>query len=270
MRQESVIDGAANPNPAAPTDFSAPSRGQPIRLSVVIPAYNEEQLLGRTLDGVKAALSACREQSEIIVVDNNSTDTTARVARKAGARVIFEPVNQIARARNSGARAARGDYLVFLDADTLVQGDILSKVVSMLDSGEVIGGGAWVEPDAGWFSRMIFRYFINLPLALRNVTVGPFLYCLRAAFDQAGGFDESYFAGEEFTLATRLREEGRKVNQRWQIIKYSKTHKILTSARKFQKYGGLEMLKSNAHLLWNSREKLRQKSQCRFWYEVRK
>ncbi len=79
------------------------------KISVVIPCYNEEEGIARVIPSLPTSVD------EVIVVDNNSTDKTAQIAEGFGARVVFEPINQISRARNSGARAADGRYLVFLD-----------------------------------------------------------------------------------------------------------------------------------------------------------
>ena len=235
-------------------------------ISIVIPAFNEARFIADTIRSVLDAKNRYQSSVEIIVVDNNSTDATAAIADSLGATVVFEPRNQIARARNAGAEAATGDYLVFLDADTRLEGDIFEKVEANLSSGRVIGGGAWVEPDSGWLGRFIFKYFINYLLALKNVTVGPFLYCDRAAFLSVGGFDEALYAAEEFSLAKRLKEAGRKTNKIWKIIRHHKGHRVVTSSRKFEKFGGLEMAVQNAHLIWKPHQKIRQKDQCRFWY----
>jgi len=239
-------------------------------ISIVIPAFNEADYIENTLSSVFACSETYLGAIEVIVVDNNSTDATAYIARKCGAQVVFEPINQIARARNTGAKAASGKFLIFLDADTTIQGDILIKVEELMSSGLVIGGGAWTEPDSGWFGRLMFKLTVNYPLFLKNVTVGPFLFCDRKAFLKVGGFDEEMFAAEEFSMSARLKQEGKKSSRKWRIIRSSKSHKIVTSNRKFQKLGGLEMASQNVHLLWNTQEKLRQKSQCKFWYDVRK
>ena len=103
-----------------------------MNLSVIIPAFNEERLIGETLRQVKAAVAVFSRrawQTEIIVCDNNSTDGTAALARAAGAQVVFEPVNQIARARNCGAAAATGDWLVFIDADSHPSAELLAEAL---------------------------------------------------------------------------------------------------------------------------------------------
>ncbi len=239
-------------------------------ISVIIPAFNEADYIGKTLESVFRVSHAYVGDVEVIVVDNNSTDDTGDIARRLGAKVVFEQKNQIARARNAGAGAATGDYLVFLDADTTIHGDILDKVNENLSSGMVIGGGTWVDPDSGWLARMMFRFMVNYPLALKNVTVGPFMYCERAAFERVRGFDEAFYAAEEFSFARRLKSEGKKSNRKWKIIRYDRNHKILTSNRKFQKFGGLEMVSRNAHLIWKPHQKVRQKDRCSFWYQARK
>ncbi len=259
-------------NPAGtPTlERSCPRPVEKPSISIVIPAFNEAAYIARTLESLSSAALAYGTEVETIVVDNNSTDATAEIARSLGANVVYEPINQIARARNTGARTASGECLVFLDADTTIEGDILDKVAASLSSGRVIGGGAWAEPDSDWLGRFVFKYLINMTLAVRNVTVGPFLYCDRLSFQKVGGFDESLYAAEEFSLARRLKKEGRKDKRQWKIIKYDKRHRVITSARKFRRFGGLEMAVQNAHLVWKPNQKLRQKSQCRFWYDVRK
>src|SRR5690349_2190828 len=93
---------------------------QRVKISVVVPAFNEEKLIGATLRSIKEAGMAFQEagwETELVVCNNNSSDATADVAQREGARVVFEGVNQIGRARHAGACAATGDWLVFVDAD---------------------------------------------------------------------------------------------------------------------------------------------------------
>ena len=92
-----------------------------MKVSIVVPAFNEEKMLPRSLSAIGEATSAFSKigwETELVVCDNNSTDRTPDIAREKGATVVFEPVNQIARARNRGAAAATGDWLIFVDADS--------------------------------------------------------------------------------------------------------------------------------------------------------
>src|SRR5512141_1348541 len=113
-----------------------------MRLSIVIPAFNEERLIERCLQSISASLAANVKPgftSEIIAVDNNSTDSTAELARQAGALVVFEPINQIGRARNAGAAEATGDWLLFLDADSLLSPGLLADILRVLEGGKHVG-----------------------------------------------------------------------------------------------------------------------------------
>src|SRR5689334_13071045 len=114
------------------------------QISVVVPAFNEASALPNTLAHLAVATQRLREAAgaavEVIVVDNGSTDGTADIARASGATVVCEPVHNIARVRNTGARAARHDTLVFLDADTLVPPDLLVAITQAMADPRCIGG----------------------------------------------------------------------------------------------------------------------------------
>ena len=127
-----------------------------MKISIVIPAFNEERLLGESLAQIKSAAGAFTKigwEVELIVCDNNSTDRTAEIARAAGAMVVFEPINQIARARNSGAAAATGDWLVFVDADSHPSAELLADVAEQIISGQCLAGGATIRLDEKLFCR---------------------------------------------------------------------------------------------------------------------
>src|SRR5207245_4147273 len=131
------------------------------KISIIIPAYNEERLLGDTLHRVQAATISFSEagwETELIVCDNNSTDRTAELARAAGARVVFEPINQIARARNAGAAAATGDWLLFIDADPHPEPELFADVATAIESGDCLAGGSTVRLDG---SRLAGRLGIG-------------------------------------------------------------------------------------------------------------
>ena len=89
-------------------------------ISFVVPAYNEERLIGATLDAIHAAAREIAEPYEVVVANDASTDNTAGVARTHGARVVDCHHRQIARVRNTGARATTGEILIFVDADTII------------------------------------------------------------------------------------------------------------------------------------------------------
>ena len=115
------------------------------KLTIIVPAFNEEAYLVATLDSIQAAAAQLRSRSNVdidmIVVDNNSQNQTAAVARGRGARVVREPVQGIARARNAGARNADGEVLVFIDADVIVPHNLLQEVHAAMSDPDCVGGG---------------------------------------------------------------------------------------------------------------------------------
>src|SRR3974390_1600613 len=140
-----------------------------MRISVIVPAFNEERLIGESLRQINAALSAFTRRNwgtEFIVCDTNSTDRTAELARAAGAKVVFEPVNQIARARNRGAEAASGDWLIFVDADSPPSAELFDDVAAQVESGRCLGGGSTIKLEGGYRSGdLITRIWNNVSRA---------------------------------------------------------------------------------------------------------
>lgn len=205
-----------------------------IDYSVIVPAYNEADWLPATLAALKTAMAGVALRGELIVTDNNSTDTTAQLASDSGAQVVFEPINQISRARNTGAREAQGRYLVFVDADTLVSPELLHLALDNLESGRCIGGGAIVqfERETGPSVRFVVMLW-NLLSRFLKLAAGCFFYCTREAFDQAGGFSEAVYASEEIWLSRKLKKLGRRQAKRFCIISRYAAH---SSGRKIAWY----------------------------------
>src|SRR6202171_3539868 len=126
-------------------------------ISFVVPAYNEERYLGAALESIHSAAHAIGEPYEIVVANDASTDGTAALAQAAGARVVNVEHRQISRTRNSGAKAATGDPLIFVDADTRVNEAVVRAALAAMDAG-AIGGGAAAVFDASaprWGHRMM-------------------------------------------------------------------------------------------------------------------
>lgn len=234
-----------------------------IRYSVIIPAYNEESFLPGTLAGLKSAMATVQLPGEIIVVDNDSTDNTAEIARKSGAKVFFEPFRQIAKARNSGARNAKGTLLVFLDADTFIPPPLLRQALSLLKDGMTCGGGTLLKFDSElpFLADKLVKFW-NWLSRTNKLAAGSFIFCLAQAFSETGGFDEKTFAGEEVFLSRRLKSWGEKHNMLFTILE---EHPVVTSGRKFHWYSSLQI--SLLLLLFTFFPfALRSRRLCRFWY----
>jgi len=236
-----------------------------MRYSIIVPAFNEERWLPGTLEAIAAARRDLPGEGEVIVVDNNSTDLTAAIATAAGARVVFEPLNQIARARNAGAAAATGRTLVFVDADTQINERLLTEALERLEQGRACAVGAAIRFDhrLGWVLEHFLRFF-NWAGRRYGVLAGSFVAVGREAFEAVGGFPEQVYAGEELFLALKLKQWGRRHGRLpLQVID---SHPVVTSARKMDRHSTWGVLR--AHLVfvlfpWL----LRSRRFCRFWYE---
>ncbi|HEU6447832.1 MAG TPA: glycosyltransferase [Verrucomicrobiae bacterium] len=241
----------------------------PVKISIVVPAFNEERLLGETLSRIKSAAEAFLQRGwpvELIVCDNNSTDRTADIARAAGATVVFEPVNQIARARNRGAAAATGDWLIFVDADSHPRAELFSDVADQIASGKCIAGGVTVRMDGNHFWAHRITTLWNWISRFFKMLAGSFIFCEANAFREIGGFSDKLFATEELELSQRLKKFAKENGKRIVILR---KHPLITSSRKMKLYSAREHLK----LLWRisfNREILTQRDACHIWYDGRR
>jgi len=230
-------------------------------ISFIVPAYNEERLLGATLLALHAAARSTGEPYEVIVADDGSTDRTAAVAEGSGARVVRIARRQIAAARNAGARGALGDCLVFVDADTIVDEVVVRVAVQALLEGAV-GGGAAVRFD-GRVPRWANLLLPPVVWAFRviGIAAGCFLFCRRSAFEAVGGFDETLYGAEEIAMSRALKRRGRFV-----VLRQS----VATSGRKLRTYSAMEILGMAARLAVRGPSALRSREGLELWYEERR
>lgn len=242
-----------------------------MRLSVVIPAFNEEKLLPATLASVREAGRAFTRRGwdwETVVCDNNSSDRTPAVARAAGARVAFEPVNQIGRARDTGARAAMGEWLVFIDADSQPTEALFADIAQALASGRFVGGGATVRlpADSPWVARL-FAGAWSLWSRLAGWAAGSCIWVEARAFRAVGGFGTEVYAGEEVWLSRRLGRLARAEGRRFTILH---RHPLLTSDRKVRLYRLGDHLRLFLRMTLTFGRAARRREDCDFWYDGRR
>ena len=240
-----------------------------VKISIVVPAFNEERLLGESLAQIKSAARHSRSAAgtlRLIVCDNNSTDRTAEIARAAGATVVFEPVNQIARARNSGAAAATGDWLIFVDADSRPNAGLFAEVAGQISSGRCLAGGVTVRMDEKHLVAGFATWLWNCASRMGRLLAGSFIFCETAAFRKIGGFSNELFAAEELELSRRLRRLARETNRKIIILH---RHPLITSARKMRLYTMRDHLKLLVRVLFNRRALTRRES-CTLWYDGRR
>lgn len=241
-----------------------------MKISVIVPAFNEEKFIARALRRIRAASEVFGElgwESEIVVCDNNSTDLTAEKARAFGARVVFEPVNQISRARNCGAAAATGDWLVFIDADSYPGRELFADLAAVIRGGRCIGGGATVRMDraVGW--TRVFIPMWNAISRTKRWAAGSFVYCEAATFRELGGFSQELFAGEELEFSDRLKKLGRARGKNVMILH---RHPLVTSARKAHLYTTREHLGMLWKTIRHRGRNLKVRETCTLWYDGRR
>lgn len=227
-------------------------------LSFVVPAHDEAPLIGACLRAIEGAAGA--RPHETIVVDDASTDATADIARAHGARVLPVAHRQIAATRNAGAGVARGDVLVFVDADTRITREVLDAALAALARGAVGGGCAVRFDEARWHERA-FTALVMQAFRLAGIGPGCFLFCTRAAFEATGGFDQRLYAAEDVALSRALARLGR-----FAILREA----VTTSDRKLRTFGLLPHLRLALRLLLRGRGVLESREHLGLWYETRR
>jgi len=236
-----------------------------VKVSVIVPAFNEERLLAGSLAAIREAMNAF-DDAELIVCDNNSTDRTAEIARAAGARVVFEPVNQIARARNAGAAQAGGDWLMFVDADSYPTKNLFCETRDAIASGCLAGGATIAFESADPVIRFWLAAWNSLSRRL-HWAAGSFIFCEAAAFREVGGFSQDVYAGEEIYLFKRLKRIARRQGREIVILH---EHPLRTSDRKARLYTKGEHFRFMLKTLLLGGRNLRSRESCYAWYDGRR
>lgn len=241
-----------------------------MRISIIIPAFNEERLLGESLCHIKEAMEVFVRKNwsaELIVCNNNSTDRTGEIAREAGATVVFEPENQIARARNCGAAAATGDWLIFVDADSHPSAELFDDVAATIESGRCLAGGCTVKLEGDHRKANAVTGLWNRISRTFRWMAGSFIFCEAAAFRSVGGFSAELFAGEEIELSSRLKKLARRTGRQIVILH---RHPLVTSARKVHLYTPREHALFFLRAMVGGRRILGSRSACHTWYDGRR
>ena len=227
-------------------------------ISFIVPAHNEQTHLSRTLRSIRESAGGIGQPYEIIVADDASTDTTPEISRQNGARVVSVNHRQIAATRNSGARAAQGERLFFVDADTIISPGAIASALRSMDKG-VVGGGAPArfQADAPLYARLLLLW-LGLLMRVAGLCGGAFMFCTREAFRAVGGFDERLFGAEDAAMSWALKREGRFVV----LWKY-----VSTSGRRVRGFRGLQMVTILIRMAFVPSTLKRRSSVEHIWYD---
>jgi len=214
-----------------------------MKVSVVIPVKNEEENLPRLLKSLREQ-DFPKKEFEVIVVDNNSTDKTVLVAKKFGARVVFEPRQGIPYARDTGGRSAKGEIIIGTDADCKLPKDHLKNIYNEFTKNpDLFGlGGSVFMPDASRFINFfvktlsLYGHFSSKILNYATICWAPNFSIRRKAFEMCGGYDLerpllrlglNSHVTDEYSMSDRLMNVGGSV-------KFNKDIQIQTSSRRFK------------------------------------
>ncbi|MEX0617111.1 MAG: glycosyltransferase [Candidatus Woykebacteria bacterium] len=201
-------------------------------ISVVIPAFNEEKYLPKCLESLRSQ-DYPNDNYEIIVVDNNSTDGTVKVAEKYGARVIGCQVQGVSVSRQAGGQAAFGEIIAGTDSDTIVAPNWLSIIEKSFKDPKVAAITAGAEfHSTGLINKTLAKYgfpfFMQLQFLLGKPALNGFSFAIKKeTFDKIGGFNLKLASAEDVDLGIRASKEGK--------VLYVPELKVYTSARRMEK-----------------------------------
>lgn len=178
-------------------------------ISIIVPAFNEEKYIGATLDSIRRAQQLLLDEksaaSEIVVVDNASTDSTSGIARSFGARVFNEPVHNVARVRNVGAAGAGGDVLVFVDADVLVPERFLCRIHEAMSDRLCMGGAVDTDYRPARYSVKVYLRMWRIVGRASGMAQGAAQFCRKDIYAALCGYDETLYMGEDVDFYWRLK-----------------------------------------------------------------
>ncbi len=235
------------------------------KISIIIPAHNEENYLPKCLDSISVAASKIEFPVEIIVSLNRCTDQTEDIAKRYGAISIHEDEKNIARIRNAGVNIATGDVVVMIDADSWMTPNMLQEVIWHLETMRYIGGGVNIRPERLSIG-IVFSLMMVVPYLLKaRVSAGMF-WLYKSDFDAINGFDEGLVSAEDYHFALKLKAYGRQKGLRYGTI--TKEH-IVTSCRKFDQWGDWYLFK-NPKLVKDIFEGHNQQAADKFYYYAKR
>ncbi len=202
-------------------------------ISVVICAYNEEKRIGKSIEAIQEQ-DFPKEDFEIVVVNNASTDQTAELAKSYGVRVVYEKEKGIAHARQKGSEEARGEIIAFTDADTHVPNHWLKTIAQAFQKDEkLVGFGGVFRINSGSFmSRLVINhgeyplYLLAKIITGKWLLVGNNMAYKKSAFEKTGGYNTNLSQGEDTDISQKLNKVGK--------VKLINNFYVYQSGRRFE------------------------------------
>ncbi len=229
-----------------------------MNISFIIPAHNEESVIRFNIEALHTAAADLKLEYEIIVVDDDSSDRTAKIAKSCRAKVVSVCLRKISAVRNAGAKIAQGNILIFIDADTILPKKTLYRALESIDKGAV-GGSArvkWNNHGPWTLGRILIELGTPVFIFFLRITSGCFIYVRRECFEEIGGFDEQYYQGEDGQFGRSLNKLG-KVTILWEPV--------ITSSRKFNDVSSMEFI---GHTFWGLFSKKADLRPRKLWYDL--
>jgi len=203
-----------------------------VHVSVIVPAHNEEKYVKRCILSIRESADVFEGNVEIIIVCNRCTDRTEAIALENGARVVINEDRCIAKVRNAGIDAARGNVILTIDCDNRMTKGTLSEAYGLLEGGKYIGGGTKIRFERHSLPLRLNDWMVRIGFALTGLYCGIF-WARKSTFEAIGGFADQR-AMEDVETAKRLRKYGKAQGKKYGVLK--KNH-LINSTRKFDDLG---------------------------------
>jgi glycosyltransferase involved in cell wall biosynthesis len=200
-------------------------------VSVIVPTLNEQKYVENCLKALKS--QDYRGKYEIIVADGMSRDNTVKIAKRYADKVVVEKKKGVAAGRNAGAKIAKGEILLFIDADTVAAFNLITEIVKRF-KGKVVGVTCPILPlspnATDFILYWFFNEFVKASITARKPhVVGMLCAYRREAFEKIGGFNEDLKTSEDWDLSKRISKLGE--------IKFVDSTFVMTSPRRIRKWG---------------------------------
>jgi len=202
------------------------------RVTVVVPAHNEEKYVGRCIASIKESAAQYGGETEIVIVCNRCTDRTARLAESLGAKVVFNEDRCIAKVRNCGIKAAEGSIILTIDCDNRMTPGTIKEAVYLLRTGKYIGGGAPMRFERYSFPLRLNDLLCRASFRLTGLWCGIF-WAEKKTFEAVGGFTELK-AMEDAATARKLKAFGRAQGKNYGVLR---KNLLINSTRKYDDLG---------------------------------